>query len=120
MQKATENVVGDNTIAEAVADDLESMLMISKMPFVNNNMGKTTEGESNEGKKNEEKGTEEVTEEEGMEVVTNEKRMEKATTTVAADNITSSRTTNESTIPTMIEVRKENEGEGEDRGCPIA
>ena len=46
--------------------------------------------------------------------------MEKATTTVAADNITSSRTTNESTIPTMIEVIKENEGEGEDRGCPIA
>ena len=67
MQKATENVVGDNTIAEAVADDVESMLMLSKMPFVNNNMGKTTEGESNEGKKNEEKGTEEVTEEEGME-----------------------------------------------------
>jgi hypothetical protein len=120
MQKATENVVGDNTIAEAVADDLESMLMLSKMPFVNNSMGKTTEDESNEGKKDEEKGMEEVTEEEGMEVVTNEKRMEKATTTLAAENITSSRTTNESTIPTMIEVRKENEGEGEDRGCPIA
>jgi hypothetical protein len=57
MQKATENVVGDNTIAEAVADDLESMLMLSKIPFVNNNMGKTTEDESNEGKKDEEKGT---------------------------------------------------------------
>ncbi len=112
MQKATENVVGDNTIAEAVDDDLESMLMLSKMPAVNNSMGKTTERKSNQGKKDEEKGKEEVTEEEGMEVVTNEKRMEKATTTVAAENITSSRTTNESTIPTMIEVRKENEGEG--------
>jgi hypothetical protein len=55
-----------------------------------------------------------------MEVFTDEKRMEKATTTVAAENITTSRTTNESTIPTMIEIRKENEGEGEDCGCPIA
>ncbi len=112
MQKATENVVGDNTIAEAVDDDLESMLMLSKMPFVNNNTGKTTEDESNEGKKDEQKGTEEATEEEGMELVTNEKRMEKATITVAAENITSSSTTNEATIPTTIEVRKENEGEG--------
>ena len=111
MQKATENVVGDNTIAEAV-DDLESLLMLSKMPFVNNNTGKTTEDESNEGKKDEEKGTEEATEEEGMELVSNEKRMEKATITVAAENITSSSTTNEATIPTTIEVRKENEGEG--------
>ena len=112
MQRATENVVGDNTIAEAVDDDLESMLMLSKMPFVNNNTGKTPEDESNEGKKDEEKGTEEATEEEGMELVTNEKRMEKATITVAAENTTSSSTTNEATIPTMIEVRKENEGEG--------
>ena len=112
MQKATENVVGDNTIAEAVDDDLESMLMLSKMPFVNNNTGKTTEDESNEGKNDEQKGTEEATEEEGMELVTNEKRMEKATITVAAENITSSSTTNEATIPTTIEVRKENEGEG--------
>ena len=112
MQKATENVVGDNTIAEAVDDDLESMLMLSKMPFVNNNTGKTTEDESNEGKKDEQKGTEEATEEKGMELVTNEKRMEKATITVAAENITSSSTTNEATIPTTIEVRKENEGEG--------
>jgi hypothetical protein len=47
-----------------------------------------------------------------MELVTNEKRMEKATITVAAENITSSSTTNEATIPTTIEVRKENEGEG--------
>jgi hypothetical protein len=112
MQKATENVVGDNTIAEAVDDDLESMLMLSKMPFVNNNTGKTTEDESNEGKNDEQKGTEEATEEEGMELVSNEKRMEKATITVAAENITSSSTTNEATIPTTIEVRKENEGEG--------
>jgi hypothetical protein len=112
MQKATENVVGDNTIAAAVDDDLESMLMLSKMPFVNNNTGKTTEDESNEGKKDEQKGTEEATEEEGMELVSNEKRMEKATITVAAENITSSSTTNEATIPTTIEVRKENEGEG--------
>ena len=109
MQKATENVVGDNTIAEAVDDDLESMLMLSKMPFVNNNI---TEDESNEGKNDEQKGTEEATEEEGVELVTNEKRMEKATITVAAENITSSNTTNEATIPTTIEVRKENEGEG--------
>jgi hypothetical protein len=112
MQQATENVVGDNTIAAAVDDDLESMLMLSKMPFVNNNTGKTTEDESNEGKNDEQKGTEEATEEEGMELVSNEKRMEKATITVAAENITSSSTTNEATIPTTIEVRKENEGEG--------
>jgi hypothetical protein len=119
-QLQTETPVGDNTIAEAVDDDLESLLMLSKMPAVNNSMEKTTEEESNEGKKDEEKGTEEATEEEGIEVVTDEKRMEKATTTVAAENITTSCTTNESTIPTMIEVRKENEDEGEDRGCPIA
>jgi hypothetical protein len=51
MQKATENVVGDNTIAEAVDDDLESLLMLSKMPAVDKSMEKTTEEESNEGKK---------------------------------------------------------------------
>ncbi len=48
MKKATENVVGDNTIAEAVVDDLESLLTLSKMPAVDKNMEKTTEEESNE------------------------------------------------------------------------
>ncbi len=32
MQKATENLFGDTTIAEAMDDDLESLLMLSKIP----------------------------------------------------------------------------------------
>jgi hypothetical protein len=61
MKKATENVVGDNTIVEAVDDDIESLLMLSKMPAVDKSMEKTTDEESNEGKKDEEKGMEEAT-----------------------------------------------------------
>jgi hypothetical protein len=40
MQKATEIVVGNNTIAEAVDDEIESLLMLSKMPAVDKIMEK--------------------------------------------------------------------------------
>jgi hypothetical protein len=46
--------------------------------------------------------------------------MEKATTSAVSEDISKKQTVDGASVPTMIEITKENEGEGEDHGCPIA
>ncbi len=61
MQKATENVLGDTTIADAMDDDNVSLLLLSKTPFTVPADGKEKD----------------VTEENNMESTTKESSMKK-------------------------------------------
>jgi hypothetical protein len=52
-----------------------------------------------------------------LEVATEEKRTGKATTTAVSEEVTTTLTADESSVPTTMEVTKHNEGEGEEPGC---
>ena len=54
-----------------------------------------------------------------MEKATEGKCIEKATRTAVIEEITSKLTADESSVPTMIEITKHNEAEGEKHGCHI-
>jgi hypothetical protein len=71
MQKATENEFGDNKIAEAMDDDLESLLMLSKMPAA---VPASIKGQDIAKEKSMEKSTKESS----MEIATQENSIDKS------------------------------------------